>query len=479
MAYIPVFLKNTPNQKLLIIGGSSVAFAKIQSLYSADRNIHLVARSIKPELLEFLNQNNISYEIADFSEAHLEDANLVIAATGDSTLNAHIKHEANSRGILVNSVDDETNCDVILPALVKRGKIQVAVSTSGVSPVLARHIKYAIEKVLPWNLEKLGEFLEGKRQAVKSAFPTLQLRKSFWESVIDGSVAAEVLEGNNKKAEALFSKLIRSFPKKSGAALYLIGAGPGHPDLITVKGARLLGTADVVLYDRLVATDLLDMYARRDAEKIQVGKERARHTKSQDEINDLLEKYLGEGKIVVRLKGGDPAIYAHAAEEIAIARKAGAVYQIVPGITAATGCAATAGIPLTERDGAQSVRFLTFYKEDKLDEDYWQSLKFNPKETLVFYMTTHHRVWLMKKLAALGYPADTPVLAIEQGTTPQHREYEATISTFASLYGEHEFASPTLLIVGDVVRWRAQNTWKEEAEEKFSFFGEREVLHAA
>ena len=240
-----------------------------------------------------------------------------------------------------------------------------------------------------------------------------------------------------------------------------MGAGPGNPDLITLKAIRLLSQADVVLYDRLVSPDLLTMYARKDAEKISVGKTRCHHHKKQSEIDDMIESLLRKGKIVVRLKGGDPGIYAHGAEEIAIAKKVGVPYQIVPAVSAANGCAAYAGIPLTERGGAVSVRYLTIYKEQLHDARFWEGLSYATNETLVLYMSSHHFGLVCAKLVETGFSPQTEFLAIEQGTTPYHKELAGTLGNFDADYGDYSFASPTLIIVGDVVKWRHAHHWKE------------------
>jgi uroporphyrin-III C-methyltransferase/precorrin-2 dehydrogenase/sirohydrochlorin ferrochelatase len=308
----------------------------------------------------------------------------------------------------------------------------------------------------------------------------MQARRLFWDEVIEGPIAQEVLEGNDAKADVLLSEALTERQAASRAAFYLIGAGPGHPDLMTVRGAQLLGLADVILYDRLVPPDALTRYARKEALKIPVGKSAGDHSRTQDEIGELIAQHLCANKIVVRLKGGDPGIYAHATEELEIARQLDVPYQIVPGITAAAGCAAAAGIPLTERDGANSVRFLTAYERNLHDERFWQSLALSPKDTLVFYMTTRQSSFLCRKLLEEGFSPLTPMVVIEQGTTPCHAEYEATLGTFTERYGDRTFITPALLIIGDVVRWRARFSWKEPPKERRSWFdAQLEDIHHA
>jgi uroporphyrin-III C-methyltransferase/precorrin-2 dehydrogenase/sirohydrochlorin ferrochelatase len=484
MKFFPLFLRLAEDRRILIVGGGAVAQAKAEALLPYAATLHVVADSFAEATKQFLRHNGVSYDQAPYSPHLLKGVGLVIAATNKQDINQQIYQDAHAQGVLVNVVDQPELCDVIFPAIVRRGSLQIAISSSGLSPVLSRLVKQQIERVIPWQFERLIEFTREKRSKVKQHLNTLQKRRLLWHNVLEGNVAEEVLEGNDTRAEALFDeKLEEAQSISSEAALYLIGAGPGNPDLLTIKAIRLLSRADVVLYDRLIAPEILDMYARKEAEKTCVGKTKDYHLKTQESIDEMIARHLKAGRIVARLKGGDPSIYAHGAEEIAVARELNVPYQIVPGITAATGCAAAAGIPLTERGGAQSVRFLTLYKESLTDADFWQSLKHSHNETLVFYMATHHRARLCEKLLEAGFKATTPVLAVEQGTTPQHREYEATLGSFGEKYGNHVFQSPTLLIVGDVVRWRKEHGWKEAPKgDSKPFFpalhkGARHVLH--
>ncbi len=479
MTHFPLFLSLNAGDRILLIGGGNIATAKLESLLPFAANLLCIASDIEPSLKEALSKAGILWQERPFNDDDLHGVRIAIAATNDHKLNEHIAKSARARGILVNAVDDSKNCDFIFPAIVRRGDVQIAISSSATSPVLARLIKQKIERVLPWNLERLTQFIRSRRELVGKTLTQLQPRRLFWEQVIDGPIAQEVLEYNDQKAEQLFLDALADFPNSTRGALYLISAGPGHPDLITVRGAQLLAQADVILYDRLVSPQLLERYARRDAEKIPVGKAKGKHSLTQPQIDALLAEKLHARQIVVRLKGGDAGIYAHAAEEIAIARDAGVAYQIVPGITAAAGCAAMAGIPLTERDGARSVRLLTLNEKDLVDTDFWNSIGAAKDETLVFYMSTAHRKALCEKLLTHGLAPTTPIVAIEQGTTPQHREYAATLATFAEYYGDYPFLSPTLFIVGEVVRWRDLHGWREPATEQRPFFTQtKEGLYA-
>ncbi|MCI5049930.1 MAG: siroheme synthase CysG [Rickettsiales bacterium] len=471
MDYFPAFMKLDDGRQVIIIGGGDIARAKAETLLAYGKTLRVYAEAISEPMRELLDAHDVYYEEKAYHVSQLDRAALIIAATDRREVNEQIYLDAQIKGILVNVVDQPELCDVIFPAIVRRGPLQIAISSAGISPVLARMVKQKIERVLPWNLATLIDYVKARRVKVKNALHGIQAKRLFWHEVVDGSIAEEVLEGNLSRADEQFDLLLeQDGEKKNRAALYLIGAGPGHPELITVKALRLLSKADVVLYDRLVAPEIIEQYARREAEKISVGKTKGCHSHSQDSIDGLIEQHLSDGNIVVRLKGGDPGIYAHGAEEIAIARKLDVPYQIVPGISAANGCAAYAGVPLTERGGAQSVRFLTLYKETMHDDAFWQSLHYAKHETLVFYMTTHHRKLLCERLIEAGLAPETPILAIEQGTTPYQRESQATLADFDARFANRRFMSPTLLIVGDVVRWREQHQWKEQAQDIYSFF---------
>lgn len=478
MTYVPLFLDIKPHDRIVIIGGGEVAMAKTEALAVSGAAVEVFANSILPELQDLLQLKGGKATFGDYHVNMITGAKLVIAATNDAMLNQRIYDDAHMLNIPVNVVDNPPLCDFIFPALVNRGDVQIAISSSGINPTLARLIKRKIEHVLPINMAELVDWLKSKKDMVRKQVNSIQARRLFWEEVLDGSIVQEVLEGNKERANWLLQKALRTAPKESRAALYLVGAGPGHADLITIKGAQILGQADVILYDRLIASELLERYGRKDALKISVGKERGSHSKTQEEIDALLHEHLLAKRIVVRLKGGDPGVYAHSAEELAIATKLGVPYQIIPGITAALGCAAYSGIPLTERGGANGIRFLTLYDEQMYDENFWQSLALSKHETLVFYMSTSKRNLLREQLLAHGFDGATPMLAIEQGTTSQHREYEATIDSFDS-YAEQSFITPVMLIVGDVVRWRREYRWKEEPTSKESYFAAREVRHAS
>lgn len=470
MSYTPLFLRAEMHGPVLIIGGGALAAAKAEALAGVGAHVEILAEKAGPGIQDLAAQHGFPLQEASYTPFCLEGKRIVVAATDNHDTNTQIAADCRARSILVNVVDNPELCDFIFPALVRRGPLQIAISSSGISPVLARLVKQQIEQLIPAEFAKLIAFLDDKKTAIRKRFASIQPRRMFYETLIRGVIAEEALEGNRKNADHLFEQALTAAPDANQAALYLIGAGPGHPELITVKAVRLLSQADVILYDRLVSPLILEQYARKDAQKIAVGKTRCRHLKKQDDIGELIETHLRKGRIVARLKGGDPGIYAHGAEEIAIAKKIGAPCQIVPGITAASGCAAYAGIPLTERDGASALRFITIYNERLQNEEFWYSLRRSQNETLVFYMSTPHYALLCDRLIKVGLSPHTPLLIVEQGTTPFHREYESTLSAFTQDHGNRTFASPCLLIVGDVVRWRTENAWKEPPQETGQYF---------
>ncbi|PCI57284.1 MAG: uroporphyrinogen-III C-methyltransferase [Alphaproteobacteria bacterium] len=479
MTYLPLFLKADTKTPILVIGGGAIACAKTEALASVNAKVEVIAKTLSEELVILCGKHGFSYREEEYAPGMLDDRQVVVAATDDNGVNARIAADCRARRVLVNVVDNPALCDFIFPALVRRGPLQIAISSSGISPVLARLIKQTIETLIPARFEQVIGFLQTKKVAMRQQLSKLQPRRMFYEQIIRGHVAEDILEGNMERAHASFDKALNEYPNEGNAALYLIGAGPGNPDLVTIKAVRILGQADVILYDRLIPQGLMDNYARKDAHKIAVGKTRHHHHKKQDEIDEIIAHHLRKNRIVVRLKGGDPGIYAHGAEEIAVARKMGVPYQIVPGISAANGCAAYAGIPLTERGGASSVRFLSIYKDQLGDEAFWEGLRHAKGETLALYMSSNNYVLLCHKLIELGFDATTPLLVVEQGTTTHHKDYPATLETFEGLYAEHKFASPCLMIIGNVVRWHEQHAWKEAPETSGNYFTDLPVKEVA
>ena len=381
MQFLPLFHK-LQGRLVLVIGGGEVALRKARLLSDAGAVLRVVAPEIRSELQELAGPGGIF--LRGYASSDLQGVALVIAATDDVPLNAQISAEAQALGIPVNVVDAPALCSVIFPAIVDRSPLIVAVSSGGDAPVLARLIRAKIETWIPATYGQLANLGKRFRERVKQLFPDVQQRRVFWEDVFQGQIAESVFAGKLEEGERLLEARLAGAAPRALGEVYLVGAGPGDPDLLTFRALRLMQQADVVLYDRLVAPAIIDL-CRRDAERIYVGKRRADHAVPQEQINQLLIDLAKQGKRVLRLKGGDPFIFGRGGEEIEQLAAKGVPFQVVPGITAASGCAAYAGIPLTHRDHAQSVRFVTGHLKDGSSNLPWQDLV-SPGQTLVFYM---------------------------------------------------------------------------------------------
>jgi uroporphyrin-III C-methyltransferase/precorrin-2 dehydrogenase/sirohydrochlorin ferrochelatase len=438
-------------------------------------NILILSKEIAPQTADLISAHKIKFIQTSYDKKYLEEVDIIIAATNDKELNRQIADDAKAKNKLINVVDDPENSRFIFGANVKRGEVIISVATSGISPVLARLLKQKLQNLLPENLSFLSNFLAKNKKLVKDKLNDLQARRLFWQDVIQGAIASEVLQGNFKKAQELLEIKLQKFGSKKEAAVYFIGTGPGDPELITIKGINLLLRADVVLYDRLVSPLILS-HARKDALKINVGKTRDIHRYSQDEINQLIRKFATEGNIVARLKGGDTSIFAHLSEEIEAIIDLKIPYQIVPGITAASGAAAYAGIPLTSRNSNKSVRFLTIYKNDLVNLDYWQELA-KSDDTLVLYMSSHNLSEISKHLINFKKDPKTPLAIIEQATTSFQKTSLTSLENFDKDFGGKKFISPSIIIIGEVVNQHKQYRWCEENLDGI-YFNKLEPRHA-
>ncbi len=439
-----------------------MAARKISLLLKAGADVTVVSPEINDELENLAALGKISYQQREFEPADLDDCVLVYAATDIRDVNKSVSDQAKQRNILVNVADNTDLCSFIMPSIIDRSPVQIAVSTGGASPVLARMIRTRLEGLIPSAYGKLGALVDQFRDKVKAAFPTVEQRRHFWENILEGTVAEQVFAGHDKEAHRLLQKAIDNAseePEMVGE-VFLVGAGPGDPDLLTFRALRLMQKADVVVYDRLVSPAIIEL-VRRDAEVVYVGKERAKHTMRQENINQLLVRLAREGKRVLRLKGGDPFIFGRGGEEIEQLAQQNVPFQIVPGITAANGCACYAGIPLTHRDYAQSCVFVTGHLKDGTVDLNWEALA-HPDQTVVFYMGLHGAPTLCKKLVEHGLKPETPVALVEQGTTPQQRVFTATLDTLLDVIANDDIKPPTLIIVGEVVRLHDKLKWFEE-----------------
>ncbi|MCW9058020.1 MAG: siroheme synthase CysG [Gammaproteobacteria bacterium] len=462
MKFFPVFL-DLRARDCLVVGGGPVAARKAAMLLEAGARVTLVTPVLAPSLERRVAAGELHHEARVFADADVEGKALVIAGTDDDGVNRHIAELARDRNIPVNVVDQPELGSFIVPSVINREPIQVAVSTGGASPVLARLLRARLETYIPSAYGRLARMVDGFRSRVQERFATTDERRHFWEHILEGPIAELLFAGRDGDAEKALEQAVAGaeLPRFHGE-VYLVGAGPGDPDLLTFRALRLLQQADVIVYDRLVAPPILDL-ARRDAERIYVGKERDKHTLTQEGINQLLVRLAKEGKRVVRLKGGDPFIFGRGGEEIEELMEEGIPFQVVPGITAASGCSSYAGIPLTHRDYAQSCVFVTGNLKDGSVNLNWKALA-HPNQTVVFYMGLHGVPILSRELVAHGLPADTPVALVQQGTTQHQRVIISTLESLPEDVQKSELKPPTLIIVGEVVRLHEKLDWFRPTE---------------
>lgn len=457
MDIFPISLK-LQQQPCLIVGGGHIAYRKAVLLAKAGAVIDVIAPEIESSLLEIVETSQGQYIQAPFSlDIPLRNYRLVIAATNDKATNIQVFEAFEAEKILVNSVDDPPHCRFMVPAIIDRSPLVVSIATNGTSPVLSRQIRTQLEASIPHGMGKLAEFSGKWRAAVKAKIENPDERRIFWEDLYASPLKEQVFNDNIAEADRLIEQALIEWKTPKGE-VYLVGAGPGDPELLTLKALRLMQQADVVIYDRLVSPPILDL-CRRDATKIYVGKARSNHSVPQDGINALLVEYAAQGKRVCRLKGGDPFIFGRGGEEIQELFAAGVAFQVVPGITAASGCSAYAGIPLTHRDYAQSVRFLTGHLKEGSPELPWNELVYE-NQTLVLYMGLVGLERICAQLIAHGQRPNMPVALISKGTTPDQKVVVGTLADIASKVTEHQIQAPTLTIIGEVVKLREQLQWQ-------------------
>ncbi|WP_176508844.1 MULTISPECIES: siroheme synthase CysG [Pseudomonas] len=461
MDYLPLFHK-LQGGRVLVVGGGEIALRKARLLADAGAALRVVAPDIDGQLAALAREGGGEVLVRGYQAGDLVGCRLVIAATDDPGLNAQVSADAQALSLPVNVVDAPALCTVIFPAIVDRSPLVIAVSSGGDAPVLARLIRAKLEAWIPSAYGELAGLAARFRHKVKSLYPDVNQRRGFWETVFQGPIAERQLAGQGAEAERLLQAMVEGAPVQQGGEVYLVGAGPGDPDLLTFRALRLMQQADVVLYDRLVAPAIIEM-CRRDAERIYVGKRRADHSVPQDQINRLLVDLAQQGKRVLRLKGGDPFIFGRGGEEIEELAEHGIPFQVVPGITAASGCSAYGGIPLTHRDYAQSVRFVTGHLKDGTSNLPWHDLV-APAQTLVFYMGLVGLPTICAELIRHGRAASTPAALVQQGTTRNQRVFTGTLADLPELVARHEVHAPTLVIVGEVVQLRDKLAWFEGAQ---------------
>jgi uroporphyrin-III C-methyltransferase/precorrin-2 dehydrogenase/sirohydrochlorin ferrochelatase len=452
MEYLPMFM-DIRDRRCLVVGGGEVALRKADLLRAAGALVHVVSPYLCGELARQLSSGAISHSACAFEPAHLSDATLAIAATDEPEINSSVYENARARNIPVNVVDQPELCTFVMPAVIDRSPILIAVSTGATSPVLARLLRARLESLIPARIGQLAGLAGDFRDRVKRHFFDPRARRIFWERILQGRIAELVLSGDIETARRQLAEAIDSADTaEASGEVYLVGAGPGDPDLLTFRALRLMQQADVVVYDHLVGDGILDL-VRRDAHRIYVGKESHNHTLPQEDINDLLVRLAQQGKRVLRLKGGDPFIFGRGGEEIDNLAKEGIAFQVVPGITAASGASCYAGIPLTHRDVAHSCVFVTGHLRDGTLGLDWEALA-RPGQTLVFYMGVGQMAAICRELVRHGLPADMPAAVIENATSTAQRVITGTLQTLAHVAKAAGMKPPALIVVGEVVSMR-------------------------
>ncbi len=457
MDYFPLFL-NLKQQPCLVIGAGDIAARKIELLARSGAIITVIAKEINSTVDALKDVHQLHIIKKSFEPSDISNFRLIVSATNHMETNRLVARTANENNIPVNVVDNPQLCSFIFPAIIDRSPIVAAVSSGGASPVLARLLRAKLESLIPPAFGQLAHLAEKYRATVKEHILIPAQRRIFWEHVLQGSIAELVFSGKNQEAEnALIKQLHSTDYSTNSGEVYLVGAGPGDPDLLTFRALRLMQQADVVVYDRLVSADILDL-CRRDSEKIYVGKQRKNHSLPQDSINQLLANLAKKGQRVVRLKGGDPFIFGRGGEEIETLLAQNINFQVVPGITAASGCATYAGIPLTHRDHAQSCTFVTGNLKDGTINLNWEQLT-QPNQTIIFYMGLSGLSKICQLLMQHGSSPEHPIALIQQGTTHNQKVITGTLQTLPADIADQGIKAPTLIIVGTVVTLHNKLKW--------------------
>jgi len=460
MEYLPIFLKLN-NKKCLVVGGGVVAYRKSLNLLKAGGDLTIVAQAYNVDFSQLKQKyENIKFMTTEVNEALLIQFSLIIAATDDSELNQLVSDIAHQHDIPVNVVDDPEKCSFIQPAIVNRSPLLVAISSSGQAPVLARRIRQQIESFLPAKLGMVATSAGKLRAKIKKLKP--KNPRHLWENIFDSSYGHHVMSGNKIKADQVINDLITSNLNDKGM-VYLTGAGPGDPELLTIKALNVLQRADVILYDQLVNSEILDM-ARRDATFIPVGKSAGKSSTPQIRINELMVEYANKGQIVCRLKGGDPFVFGRGGEEMEYLKDHDINYVIIPGITAAIGCAASAGIPLTHRGVSHSITVVTAKLKSNQESNLIPLAGNN--QTLAIYMGINSADNIQEQLLKAGYATDLPVAIIEHGTTIKQRIITGALNELGCLVDRYQIMSPAIMYVGQVASFAAESSRNELHEQK-------------
>ena len=453
MDHLPIFCQ-LRDRDCLLVGGGDVAERKARLLLDAGARLTVNALDFVPQFHVWAEAGMLTLAEGEFDAALLDTCWLAIAATDDDTVNASVSAEAEQRRIFCNVVDAPKQASFIMPSIIDRSPLMVAVSSGGTSPVLARLLREKLEAMLPQHLGQVAQFAGQLRSRVKKQFATISERRRFWEKLFVNDRLAQSLANQDQKAVSDTTERLLREPLDNRGEVVLVGAGPGDAGLLTLKGLQQIQQADIVVYDRLVSDDIMNL-VRRDADRVFVGKRAGYHCVPQEEINQILLREAQKGKRVVRLKGGDPFIFGRGGEELETLCNAGIPFSVVPGITAASGCSAYAGIPLTHRDYAQSVRLVTGHLKTGTELD-WHNLAAE-KQTLVFYMGLNQAATIQAKLLEHGMPQEMPVALVENGTAVKQRVVSGELAQLSEL-AQH-VSSPALIIVGRVVALREKLNW--------------------
>ncbi len=458
MDYLPIFCQ-LQHKACLLVGGGEVAERKARLLLDAGARLTVNALQFTTQFQIWAEQQQLTLVEGEFHADLLAEKWLVIAATDNVAVNALVYQCANQQRVFCNVVDDPKRASFIMPSIIDRSPIMVAVSSGGKAPVLARLLREKLEAILPQHLGQLARLAGSLRQRVKQQFANIGARRRFWERLFAHDRLAQSLANNDAAlASRQVEQLFADRPEDRGEVV-LVGAGPGDAGLLTLKGLQQIQQADVVVYDRLVSEEIMAL-VRRDAERIFVGKRAGYHCVPQEQINHILLEQARRGLRVVRLKGGDPFIFGRGGEELETLAEANIPFSVVPGITAASGCSAYSGIPLTHRDHAQSVRLVTGHAKADGGLD-WAQLAAQ-RQTLVFYMGLTQAAEIQKQLMAHGMAASVPVALIENGTSTRQRVIEGELAQLGVL--ATQAASPSLIIVGSVVSLRSRLNWFDSRE---------------
>jgi len=450
MQSFPIFL-TLQDRQVLVVGGGEAAASKIELLLAAGARVNLIADTVVGEIAQQIADARILWAGRAFEEHDLDDMSLVIVAADDEALQTHVSQAARRRCLPVNVVDRPTLSSFTMPAIVDRAPVTIAISTGGAAPALARRLRAEIERALPATIGRLARFADIFREQVRRTLERPRDRRRFWDRVFAGRIGELALAGDEIAARRELIRLLDSARSETTSVgmVHLVGAGPGDPDLLTMKAHRLLQQADVIVYDRLVSPEVLGL-ARRDAERLYVGKRRGDHRLTQDEINERLIALARAGNSVVRLKGGDPLVFGRGGEEIEALVQAGIPIEVVPGITAALGCAASAAIPLTHRDHAQACLFVAGQRHDGTVALDWPMLA-RPRQTVVIYMGAENLPIIAARLMEHGLPGATPVALIENGTTAHERRVVGTLASIERQAAHAGLRGPTLCMIGEVI----------------------------